>query len=89
MKSAARGKSISSVEVTNISAHGLWLFLDSKEHFLPYDEFPWFKNAKVAEILNVERPQSDHLYWPDLDVDLHAESIEHPEHFPLKAKVTR
>ncbi|HEX9638611.1 MAG TPA: DUF2442 domain-containing protein [Acidobacteriota bacterium] len=87
MKSAAPGKSISNVEITNISAHGLWLLLDGKEHFLPYNEFPWFKNAKVAEILNIERPQSNHIYWPDLDVDLHAESIEHPERFPLKAKV--
>ena len=27
------------------------------------------------------------LYWPDLDVDLAVESIEHPERFPLVSKV--
>jgi len=28
----------------------------------------------------------DHLHWPGLDVDLHLESIEHPERFPLLAR---
>ena len=32
------------------------------------------------------RPQPGHLYWPELDVDLSVESIEHPERYPLKAK---
>lgn len=27
----------------------------------------------------------DFLYWPDLDIDLTVESIEHPEKFPLIA----
>jgi hypothetical protein len=25
------------------------------------------------------------LHWPDLDVDLHVDSIEHPERYPLVA----
>jgi hypothetical protein len=33
----------------------------------------------------VEELMSGHFYWPDLDVDLTAEMIEHPERFPLKA----
>jgi hypothetical protein len=37
--------------------------------------------------LNVEHPEADHLYWPDLDIDLAVESIEHPERFPLVSKV--
>jgi hypothetical protein len=28
-------------------------------------------------------PSAHHLYWPDLDIDLAVESIEHPEQFPL------
>ena len=27
-----------------------------------------------------------HFYWPDLDIDLTEEIIEHPERFPLVAK---
>ncbi len=89
MKSKPHGSSISQAEVTNISAHGFWLLLEDRELYLPYDEFPWFKDASVRGIVHVERPQPDHLYWPDLDVDLTVESIEHPERFPLKAKPRR
>jgi hypothetical protein len=28
-----------------------------------------------------------HLYWPDADVDLTVDAIEHPERYPLKARV--
>ena len=46
------------------------------------------KDASVGAILNVQLPGPHHLYWPDLDVDLAVESIEHPERFPLISKVT-
>jgi hypothetical protein len=71
-------------EVTNISAHGFWLLLDGRELFLPFDEFPWFKRAPVEAILRLERPQAGHLYWPELDVDVAVDSIEHPERYSLK-----
>jgi hypothetical protein len=32
----------------------------------------------------VELLSPDHLHWPDLDIDLHVESIDHPERFPLR-----
>ena len=36
----------------------------------------------MSGVLNVERPQPHHLYWPDLDIDLHLDSIDHPERYP-------
>ena len=83
MKSALPGTDTSPTEVTNISKHGFWLLVDDRELFLPFERFPWFKDAPVSAILNVQRPQPHHLHWPDLDVDLHIESIEHPDRFPL------
>ena len=77
------------LEVTNISPNGLWILLDDEEKFLSYENFPWFREATVGEIAKVERLAHHHLYWPELDVDIHVESIDHPERFPLKAKVTR
>jgi hypothetical protein len=71
------------VEVTNVSPHGFWLFVGERELFVPFKEFPWFRDASVREITNVELPSPHHLYWPDLDVDLAVESIEHPEKYPL------
>ena len=86
MKSKTHGKNTSRVEVTNISRHGVWLFDGAHELFMSYEDFPWFKDASVSKILNVEEATSGHFYWPDLDVDLTAEMIEHPERFPLKAR---
>ena len=37
-----------SVEVTNISGHGIWLLTGGRELFLPYRDFPWFKEQTVA-----------------------------------------
>ena len=85
MNSQALGETTSTVEVTNVSSHGIWLLATGKELFIPYDEFPWFKDAPIGKILNVEEPTPGHFYWPELDVDLGLESIEHPERFPLKA----
>ena len=89
MKSATFGKNISEAEVTNISRHGFWLFVADEELFVAFKEFPWFKDASVAELINVEWPQPHHLYWPDLDVDLAVESIRHPKKFPLVSKASR
>ena len=86
MSWSARGKDTSAVEVTNISAQGVWLLAHDRELFLPCDEFPWFKQQPVQAILNVEEPSPGHFYWPDIDVDLTEEIIEHPERFPNKAK---
>jgi len=75
------------VEVTNISKHGFWVYLGDRELFLSFEDFPWFAKAPVSAILEVERPQPFHLYWPRLDIDLAVESIEHPDRFPLKSSV--
>src|SRR5438105_810938 len=86
MKSETLGRSTSEVEVTQISKHGIWLLLHEKEHFLSFDNFPWFKNGSVSAIHNVELLNEHHLYWPDLDVDLAIESIDNPGQFPLVAR---
>lgn len=80
------GTATSRPEVTNISAHGFWILLDGREMFLPYEEFPWFRDATIAEIVDVGCPHEGHLRWPELDVDLSVDSIEHPERYPLRAE---
>ncbi len=86
MSLLARGKNISAVEVTNISAHGVWLLSKDKELFMSYKDFPWFKDQPLKVVRNVEEHSPGHFYWPDIDVDLTEEIIEHSERFPLKAK---
>src|SRR5690242_13030788 len=86
MSSAKRGQRISAVEVTNVSPHGIWLLVAGEEKFLPFELFPWFRDATVSALLNVERPYAGHLYWPELDVDLAEASIDNPEQFPRVSK---
>jgi hypothetical protein len=84
MKSNGPGKSTSKAEVQNISHNGIWLLAAEKEYFLPYKTYPWFKKAKIAEILNVKLLNEHHLHWKDLDVDLEIESLQNPDQYPLK-----
>jgi hypothetical protein len=86
MKSARRGRRTSEVEVTNVLPQGFWLLLAGRELFVPFAEFPWFRDASIGQILAVEQPGADHFYWPQLDIDLAVESIEHPDRYPLVSR---
>ena len=83
------GIATSEVAVSLASNKGFWLLLKNEELFVPYAEFPWFKQATLEQITSVEWPTSNHLYWPLLDVDLAVESIRDPKQFPLVANPSR
>ena len=74
-------------EVADITDRGFWLQLDGRKLFLAYKDFPWFREATAEQITHVTRPQPHHLHWPDLDVDLALESIDHPDRNPLISKI--
>ena len=80
------GTVTSEAEVTHVSKHGLWLLLGDEELLLPFEKFPWFKKATIEQLEQVQRPAPDHLYWPQLDVDLSVQSIRTPDAFPLVSK---
>ena len=86
MTSSKLGTDTFRAEVTNVDTHGIWVLVGDKEYFLPYDEYPWFKKAKVADIVNLELHHGVHLYWPALDVDLSLDSLENPAKYPLVAE---
>jgi hypothetical protein len=83
MKSVQRGQGTSAVEVANVSPAGFWLLVEEREHFVPFKDFPWFRDATIAELTSVVLPSPHHLYWPALDVDLAVDSLDHPERYPL------
>ena len=80
------GSSTLVAEITHVSKHGFWLLLDQEELLVPFLEFPWFKQATIEQLSDVQWPSPNHLYWPQLDVDLSVESIRNPAAFPLVAK---
>ena len=54
----------------------------------PYEiAFVQDASCPIGKVLKVELPSPGHLYWPDLDIDLAVESIDHPERFPLVSQV--
>ena len=79
MKSTKLGRRTSPVEVTNVSKHGFWLLIGDQERFVPFAQFPWFREAPIGHLLNVELPSPHHVYWPDLDVDIAVECEESEE----------
>ena len=83
MKSSSGGAVTSPVEVANIDQFGIWILVHGREHFLPFVDFPWFRQATLDQILDVELLGANHLRWPLLDVDLCRESIEQPQSYPL------
>ena len=80
------GKTTSAIEVTHIDSHGFWLFVQDKEYFLSFSEYPWFKNARINEITGVSLLHSHHLFWPALDVDLELDCLKNPQKYTLKYK---
>ena len=44
----------SEVEVTQIDKQGIWVLIGEKESFLPFENFPRFRDASVGAIHNVE-----------------------------------
>lgn len=88
MTSVKRGKPISAdAEVTAITRHGVWLFVGDQEFFMPFEQFPWFSQATVADICAVETTNGHYLHWPSLDVDVDLDYFANPEKYPLRSKV--
>ena len=84
MKSSDIGTSTLAVtEILNISKFGIWIAVKGHEYFISYQDFPWFKKGSLEQILHVELLREDHLYWPDLDVDLSIDMLRKPEQYPL------
>ncbi len=54
MTETTHGISTSLIEVTNISPYGFYLLIGAGVLFLPYTEFPWFKEEPVSKICDVE-----------------------------------
>ena len=77
------GGSFTAPELTKVASEGIGIRVDGRDLFLPYDLFPFFRNAARSQVALIERPTFDHFRWPELDVDLELDSILHPERYPL------
>ena len=78
----------SAVEVTHVSRHCFWLLLGDDELAVPFADFPWFRQATIEQLSDVNWPTQDHLYWPQLDIDLSVASLRDPAAFPLLSRAS-
>lgn len=89
-RSSPPGNAISDdVAVLGVTPHALWLLVNGREHMLDHARFPWFRDAPLRDVFEVELSFGTHLRWPKLDVDLDVDSLEHPERFPLVSRVAK
>jgi uncharacterized protein DUF2442 len=86
MISSQPGTNISPSEVTNIEALGFWILLDDREYFVPFADYPVFKDASIQQIFKMQHLSPTQLHWPDLDADIEIDALEQPEHYPLVFK---
>ena len=83
MDSSQNGICISEYSVTNISDLGFWLLAGDKEYFVPFKEYPGFKDASVNQIFNFNFLPPFQLRWEALDIDIELQALSQPESFPL------
>jgi hypothetical protein len=88
MRSQKLGKLTSAI-IENINSFGIWIFVNEKEYFLSYEQFPYFAEQKVSSINNVQLLHGSHLYWPDLDIDLEIDNFENPSKYPLISRTEK
>jgi len=74
----------SGVEVNDVSPLGIWMLINEREYYIPFIEFPWFRNAPLAHVQNVKEISPNHYFWEDLDVDLTLNMIADPYSYPLR-----
>ncbi len=86
MKSVLRAQNAPDVGVKNVSQHGFRIFIGDREMYVSFADFPWFEQASIRELSTVELPSPHHLYWPELDVDLAVDSLDHPDCYPLVSR---
>ena len=53
---------ILAAEVTNVSKRGFWLPIADEELLVPFEQFPWFRNATIEKLSEVQLPTAGHLY---------------------------
>jgi hypothetical protein len=87
MPSLKNGKSTSrkpSVSVENITQWGIWIHVMGREYYLDYKHFPWFRDATLRQIHDVQLVRRSYLRWPTLNVDLELDCLTDPQRYPLQ-----
>ena len=69
-------------QITSIEHDGFWLLTEEGEFFVSFERYPAFSRAKLTQIFHFEQ-DGDAFYWPELDIDIELDALQHPEKYPL------
>jgi hypothetical protein len=78
------GKNTLAYEITSITSHGFWLFVNDREYFISYTQYPEFLEMTLKQIFNVKSLDLKQFHWEDKDIDIDIDSLSKQETFPLK-----
>ncbi len=70
--------------ITGINTLGLYILVEDKEYFIPFDHYPAFRKATLEQIFKYKRISPSQFTWPELDCDIELLALEKPEQFPLQ-----
>ena len=72
-------------EITSITRNGIWVFVNNKEYFIPFNDYPELKLLPLLnELLRAKFSPPDHIYWENADIDIELEASEEPGKYLLK-----
>lgn len=74
------------VKVLSINTDGIFIDAFGKDYFISFNRLPWFRDAKVSDIMNVRNIGTMGIRWDAIDIDLELDSLIHPEKYPLIIK---
>jgi hypothetical protein len=69
-------------QITSIEHDGFWLLTEEGEFFVSFERYPAFSSAKLRQVFHFEQ-DGDAFYWPELDIDIELDALQHPEKYPL------
>jgi hypothetical protein len=83
MSLSISGINTSDCSVTGVNDLGFWVLVSDGEYFIPFSDYPGFKESTVYQLLNIQYDPPSQLRWNDLDIDIELEALSQPERFPL------
>jgi hypothetical protein len=72
--------------ISGINDLGFWVLVDFKEYFIPFSDYPGFRNSSINQIFKIKFNPPSQLHWEELDIDIELQALSHPELFPLTFK---
>jgi hypothetical protein len=70
--------------ITNITNVGCWMLIDQVEYFIPFNEYPVFRQATIEQIHDFKKLSPDQVYWESLDCDIELKALKEPQNYPLQ-----